>query len=47
MVYRATVVTVLIASPSDVPEAREAVVAALEQWNAGFADSRGVVLREQ
>ncbi|WP_251439258.1 DUF4062 domain-containing protein [Microbacterium sp. USTB-Y] len=40
----ATVVYVMIASPSDVSEARDAVYAALGRWNEANTASRGVVL---
>lgn len=44
MPYSATVLRVLIASPSDVAEARDAVERALHSWNDANSRSRGVVL---
>jgi len=44
MTFTATVVRVMIASPSDVGEARDAVEKALHDWNGTNACSRGVVL---
>lgn len=44
MVFSATVVRVMIASPSDVPEARDAVEKAIHGWNDANAGLRGVVL---
>lgn len=44
MVFAATVLRVMIASPSDVPEARNAVEQAIHGWNDANARSRGVVL---
>jgi len=40
----ATVVYVMIASPSDVADARNAVYTAMGRWNEANADKRGVVL---
>lgn len=42
--FSATVVRVMIASPSDVPEARDAVEKAIHGWNDANARNRGVVL---
>jgi hypothetical protein len=44
MVFAATVIRVMIASPSDVPEARDAVEKAIHGWNDANARNRGVVL---
>lgn len=44
MSFPATVLRVLIASPSDVPDARDAVEDALHSWNRVHATSRNVVL---
>lgn len=44
MSFAATILSVMIASPGDVPEARAAVYAALARWNESHARSRGVVL---
>ena len=44
MVFSATVIRVMIASPSDVPEARDAVEKAIHGWNDANARIRGVVL---
>lgn len=44
MAYQATVLRVLIASPSDVQEARDAVERALRSWNDAHSRSKGVVL---
>lgn len=44
MAYPATVLRVLIASPSDVQEARDAVDRALRSWNDANSRSKGVVL---
>lgn len=44
MPYQATVFTVMIASPSDVPEEREIVRKAVLSWNAAHAKSRSVLL---
>lgn len=45
MVYPASVVRVMIASPSDVVEARDAVEAALNGWNGARAEKQGVILQ--
>lgn len=42
--FSAAVVRVMIASPSDVPEARDAVEKAIHGWNDANARNRGVVL---
>lgn len=44
MTYQATVLRVLIASPSDVQEARDAVERALHSWNDAYSRSKGVVM---
>ncbi|WP_298870588.1 DUF4062 domain-containing protein [uncultured Microbacterium sp.] len=44
MSYHATVLRVMIASPSDVPEARDAVERALYSWNASNSRNKKVVL---
>lgn len=44
MVFHAVSVRVMIASPSDVPVARDAVEQALHDWNQANAHHRGVVL---
>jgi len=44
MSFPATVLRVLIASPSDVPDARDAVEDALHSWNRLHATTRNVVL---
>lgn len=44
MPYPATVLRVLIASPSDVQEARDAVERAVHSWNDAHSRSKGVVL---
>jgi hypothetical protein len=44
MSYRATVLTVMIASPFDVGAERDAVEAAIHDWNVSNAASREVVL---
>jgi len=45
MSYPATVLTVMIASPSDIPEDRDAVEHAIYSWNDANAHQRGVVLQ--
>jgi len=45
MSYTATVLRVMIASPSDVPEARDAVERAIYKWNGIHAQSKGVILQ--
>lgn len=45
MPYAATVLRVMIASPSDVPEARDAVEKAVHGWNDANARNRGVILQ--
>lgn len=42
--FSATVLRVMIASPSDVPDARDAVEKAIHSWNDANARNRGVVL---
>lgn len=44
MSFEATAVRVMIASPSDVPTARDAVERALHDWNQANAHNRGIVL---
>ncbi|QAV69737.1 DUF4062 domain-containing protein [Salinibacterium sp. UTAS2018] len=44
MPFAATVVRVMIASPSDVPEARNAVEKAVHGWNDANAAKKGVIL---
>lgn len=44
MPFAATVLRVMIASPSDVPEARDAVEKAIHGWNDANAISKGVIL---
>lgn len=44
MSFTATILRVLVASPSDVPEARDAVESAIHSWNSRHAVSRGIVL---
>jgi hypothetical protein len=44
MVFQATAVRVMIASPSDVPAARDAVERALHDWNQANAHNREIVL---
>lgn len=45
MSYTATVLRVMIASPSDVPEARDAVERAIHGWNDANARSKAVILQ--
>src|SRR5206468_6654815 len=44
MSYTATVVKVMIASPSDVPQERRLARDVIEEWNAIHAEDRGIVL---
>ncbi|MDR1427594.1 MAG: DUF4062 domain-containing protein [Bifidobacteriaceae bacterium] len=44
MAFQATVVRVMVASPSDVSTARDAIESALHMWNAASAGHRGVLL---
>lgn len=44
MSFTATVLRVLVASPSDVPEARDAVENAIHSWNSSNAATRSIVL---
>ncbi|MCZ9293111.1 MULTISPECIES: DUF4062 domain-containing protein [Actinomycetes] len=44
MSFTATVLRVLVASPSDVPEARDAVESAIHSWNSRNAATRSIVL---
>lgn len=44
MSFGATAVRVMIASPSDVPTARDSVERALHDWNQANAHNRGIVL---
>lgn len=45
MPFSATVYNVLIASPSDVPEERDAIAQALHDWNALNAQEEGMILQ--
>jgi len=45
MPYTATVLRVMIASPSDVPDARDAVEKAIHGWNDANARTKGVILQ--
>lgn len=45
MSYAATVLTVMIASPSDIPADRDAVEHAIYSWNDANAHQRGVILQ--
>lgn len=44
MARNSTVVTVFIASPSDVPKARDAVEQVIHEWNASNSKARGITL---
>ena len=44
MSFEATVINVMIASPSDVPKERQTVREVLYEWNALYADERKHVL---
>jgi len=44
MVYVANVLRVMIASPSDIPEARNAVESAIHNWNAANAQTKQTIL---
>lgn len=44
MPYSATVFNVLIASPSDVPQERQAIAESLHEWNALHSESTGKIL---
>ncbi|MDK8507656.1 MAG: DUF4062 domain-containing protein [Corynebacterium amycolatum] len=44
MSFTATVLRVLVASPSDVPEARDVVESAIHSWNSRHAATRSIVL---
>ncbi|WP_192497466.1 DUF4062 domain-containing protein [Corynebacterium sp. 321] len=44
MSFPATVLRVLIASPTDVSEARDAVESALHSWNRRYATTRNIIL---
>ncbi|MVW78091.1 hypothetical protein [Bordetella sp. 02P26C-1] len=44
MPYSATVFNILIASPSDVPDERQAIAESLHEWNALHSESTGKVL---
>lgn len=44
MSFTAKVFRVLIASPSDIPEARDAVESAIYSWNRLYSSKRGIVL---
>ena len=45
MSYAATVLRVMIASPSDVQDARDAVERAVHSWNDANAKNKGVILQ--
>ncbi|MHA7177346.1 DUF4062 domain-containing protein [Arthrobacter sp. Sr24] len=45
MSYSATVLRVMIASPSDVQEARDAVERAIYSWNDANAEKKGIILQ--
>jgi hypothetical protein len=45
MSYVATVLRVMIASPSDVAEARDAVERAIYSWNDANAENKGIILQ--
>jgi len=45
MSYNATVLRVLIASPSDLPSAREAAEGAIHSWNAAHSRTKAIVLQ--
>lgn len=45
MPYTATVLRAMIASPSDVPEARDAVEKAIHGWNNTHAQNKGLILQ--
>lgn len=45
MSYAATVLRVMIASPSDVQEARDAVERAVYSWNDANAENKGIILQ--
>jgi hypothetical protein len=45
MSYAATVLRVMIASPSDVPDARDAVERAIYSWNDANAEANAVILQ--
>lgn len=45
MSYSATVLRVMIASPSDVPDARDAVERAIYGWNDANAESKRIILQ--
>ncbi|MGP4029707.1 DUF4062 domain-containing protein [Actinomadura sp. 3N407] len=45
MPYTATVLRAMIASPSDVPEARDAVEKAIHGWNSAHAQRKGLILQ--
>ena len=44
MSFAASVLRVMIASPSDIPDARDAVEAAINDWNNANATNKQVVL---
>lgn len=44
MSFTATVLRVLVASPSDVPKARDTVESAIHSWNSSHAATRSIVL---
>lgn len=44
MAFNATVLRVLIASPGDVPEEREAIPQIIRRWNSRHAETEGIVL---
>ncbi len=41
---KATILNVLIASPSDVPTERDAVEGAIQEWNANHHAETGIIL---
>jgi len=45
MSYAATALRVMIASPGDVPEARDAVEKAIYGWNEAYSMAKGVILQ--
>src|SRR5260370_20274477 len=44
MSYRAKVVKVMIASPSDVPGARQAIRNVIQEWNFAHSEDKNIVL---
>ena len=45
MAYSASVVRVMLASPSDVPEERRIVTEEIHKWNDAHAESRHIILQ--